>query len=61
MANTNSQKIGIGLVLLLVSTALIFGTGTLGAALPLVLITLGTLGLAAGALLVGTADGGRPV
>lgn len=61
MTETDVRKVGVGLVLLVASTVLIFGPGTLGMELPLVLVTAGTLGLAAGALLVGTADGGRPV
>jgi len=61
MTDTDSTKVGLGLVLLAVSTVLIFGPGTVGAALPVALITVGTLGLAAGALLVGTSESGRPV
>jgi hypothetical protein len=47
--------------LLAVSSVLIFGPATLSSSLPLALVALGSLGLAVGALLVGTAEGGRPV
>jgi len=61
MTDTDSRKIGLGLVLLAVSTILIFGPGTVGTALPAALLAIGALGLAAGALLVGTSEPGRPV
>ena len=61
MAPTDTRTVAVGVVLLAVSTVLVLGLATLGTAPPLVLVTLGTLGLAAGALLVGTAGGGRPV
>ena len=61
MTETDTRKVGLGLLLLLVSTVLIFGPGTVASAAPVVLIALGTLGLAAGALLVGTSRPGRPV
>ncbi|WP_436928076.1 hypothetical protein [Halosimplex amylolyticum] len=61
MTETDTRKVAFGLVLLAVSTVLIFGPGTLGAAVPFAAIAAGTLGLAAGALLVGTSSDGRPV
>lgn len=61
MTDTDTRKIALGLLLLAVSTVLIFGPGTLGSALPLFLLVAGTLGLAAGALLVGTSGRSRPV
>jgi uncharacterized YccA/Bax inhibitor family protein len=61
MTDTDTTKVGLGLVLLAVSTILIFGPGTVSVSLPVALITVGTLGLAAGALLVGTSESGRPV
>ncbi len=51
----------VGSLLLLVSTALIMGTAPLGDALPALAASLATLGLAAGALLVGTSEDARPV
>jgi hypothetical protein len=57
----NSTKIGLGVVLLLVSTVLILGTGIQNVSLPTVAGSLAALGLAAGALLVGTAGDGQPV
>ncbi|WP_436932635.1 hypothetical protein [Halosimplex halobium] len=61
MTETDSRKIAFGVVLLAISTVLIFGPGALSVSLPVAAIAAGTLGLAAGALLVGTADPGRPV
>ncbi|WP_123538800.1 hypothetical protein [Halosimplex salinum] len=61
MTETDTRKVAFGLLLLAVSTVLVFGPGTLGAGVPVVAIAAGTLGLAAGALLVGTSDPGRPV
>ncbi|WP_436909323.1 hypothetical protein [Halosimplex marinum] len=61
MTETDSRKVAFGVVLLAVSTVLIFGPGALSVGLPVVAIAAGTLGLAAGALLVGTSDPGRPV
>jgi hypothetical protein len=58
---TNTTKIGIGVVLLLISSALILGTGVQGLNLPVIGASLAALGLAAGALLVGTSEDGRPV
>jgi hypothetical protein len=61
MTETDTRKVAFGVVLLAISTALIFGPGALGVAVPVVAIAAGSLGLAAGALLVGTSDPGRPV
>ncbi|WP_226012433.1 hypothetical protein [Halomicrobium salinisoli] len=58
---TDSRKVMVGSLLLLVSTALIMGTVQLGDALPALAASLATLGLAAGALLVGTSEDARPV
>ena len=54
MTDTDTRKVAFGLLLLAVSTVLIFGPGTLSLAVPVV-------ALAAGALLVGISEGGRPV
>ncbi len=51
----------VGSLLLLVSTALIMGTAPLVDALPVVVASFAALGLAAGALLVGTSEDARPV
>ena len=61
MTDTDTRKVAFGLLLLAVSTVLIFGPGTLSLAVPVVALAAGTLGLAAGALLVGISEGGRPV
>ena len=58
---TDTRKVAVGLVLLVASTALILGTGQLGSGLPPILGSLAALGLAAGALLVGTSEDARPV
>jgi len=58
---TNSTKIGVGLVLLLISSALILGAGLQQIPLPAVAGSIAALGLAAGSLLVGTSEEGRPV
>jgi len=58
---TDTTKVGLGLALLAISTILVFGPGTVSVSLPVALIAIGTLGLAAGALLVGTSEPGRPV
>jgi len=55
------RKVGLGIALLLISSVLIFAPGPLGIGGPIAIITLGTLGLAAGALLVGTSASERPV
>jgi hypothetical protein len=61
MTETNSRKVVLGLFLLAISSVLVFGPGVVATATPVVLIAMGTLGLAAGALLVGTSSSGRPV
>lgn len=58
---TDTRKVGLGALLLVASTAIIIGTGQLGNALHPVLGSLAALGLAAGALLVGTSGDARPV
>jgi len=61
MELSNATKIGIGLVLLAVSSLLIFSPGAVSIGLPTALLAVGTLGLAVAALLVGTSEPGRPV
>lgn len=58
---TDTRKVGLGALLLVASTAIILGTGQLGSGLHPVLGSVAALGLAAGALLVGTSDDARPV
>ena len=61
MSGINLRKVSLGLLLLGVSTALLFGPGTLRAALPATLIATAALALAVAALLVGNDGDGRPV
>jgi hypothetical protein len=58
---TDKRKVIVGGLLLFVSTALILGTGPLDVAVPVFAAGVAALGLAAGALLVGTSEDGRPV
>lgn len=58
---TDKRKVMLGAVLLVVSSALILAAGQLGAGVPMLAAALAALGLAAGALLVGTSEDGRPV
>lgn len=58
---TDIRNVGIGVLLLVASTAIILGTGQFGPGFHPVLGSLAALGLAAGALLVGTSEGRRPV
>jgi len=58
---TDKRKVMLGVVLLVVSSALILATGQLGTGVPVFAAALAALGLAAGALLVGTSEDGRPV
>lgn len=58
---TDSTKIGLGAVLLLISSVLIIATGLEQIHVPILAASVSTLGLAAGSLLVGTSEGGRPV
>ena len=55
------QKMIVGTLLLAISTLLIFGSGPLGLPAKELAIGIAALGLAAGALLVGTSEGDRPV
>jgi len=57
----NSTKIVLGALLLVISSALILGTGLQDLGMPTVAGSLAALGLAAGSLLVGTSEGGQPV
>ena len=59
--NLMNEKTLLGLVLLIASTATIFGFATLNTQIPLIIGAIGVLGLAAASLLIGTAGEGRPV
>ncbi len=62
MSRTNLRQILLGALLLVVGSAVVLGVGSgLTASFPKIVASLAALGLAAGALLVGTADPGRPV
>ncbi|QSG04369.1 hypothetical protein [Halapricum desulfuricans] len=56
---TDTRKLAVGGGLLSVSSVVIIALGV--ADLPVVVGAVAALGLAAGALLVGTSEGGRPV
>ena len=58
---TDTRKIGLGAVLLVISSVLIFGVALQGLDLPLLVGSVAALGLAAGSLLVGISEGGRAV
>jgi hypothetical protein len=58
---TDRRKVVAGTVLLLVSTLLILVTGPLNIGVPVAGAGVAALGLAAGALLVGTSEDRRPV
>jgi hypothetical protein len=58
---TDTRKVGLGVVLLVLSSVLIFAFAYQGLDLPLVVGSVAALGLAAGSLLVGISEGGRPV
>jgi hypothetical protein len=59
---TDKRKVMVGSVLLVVSSILILGAGPINIGIPAVAAGgVAALGLAAGALLVGTSEDGRPV
>lgn len=57
----DTKQVGLGALLLLVSSAILLATGTIGTGIPLVLAAVAALGMAAGSLLIGTSGEGRPV
>ncbi|WP_168192927.1 hypothetical protein [Halostella pelagica] len=57
----NTKKVALGVVLLAVSSAILLATGVLQESALLIPAAIASLGMAAGALLVGTAGSGRPV
>jgi hypothetical protein len=58
---TDTRKVGLGALLLFVSSVLILGTGQLSLDVPVYAAAVAALGLAAGSLLVGTSEDGRAV
>lgn len=58
---TDTRKVIAGAVLLVLSSVLILGSGQVEIGLPRILASVAALGLAAGALLVGTSENARPV
>jgi uncharacterized membrane protein len=58
---SNSTKIVVGLVLLLVGSVLILGTGLQQVPLPAIAGSVAAMLLAAGSVLLGTSEGGQPV
>ncbi len=57
----NTTKIALGAVLLFLSSAILLLLGTPGSSIPVLAGGAASLAMAAGALLVGTSEGGRPV
>jgi len=58
---TDTRKVVLGTLLLVTSSAIILATGQLGSGLPGWAAALAALGMAAGALFVGTSEDARPV
>jgi hypothetical protein len=56
----DTKKVAGGTGLLLVSSVILLGTGVSNS-IPAALVVVAALGMAAGALLLGTSEGGRPV
>lgn len=55
------RKIGFGILLLALSSAVLFAAGQFDATLRTILAVVAAVGLATGSLLVGTSGRGRPV
>ena len=58
---TDTRKVQVGALLLVVSSILIFSAGVVDIGVSGLVAGLAALGLAAGALLVGTSEDDRPV
>ena len=56
----DTKKVAGGAGLLLVSSVILLGTGVSNS-IPAALVVLAAIGMSAGALLLGTSEGGRPV
>ncbi|WP_338727823.1 hypothetical protein [Haladaptatus sp. DJG-WS-42] len=59
--SNEKTKVTFGTLVLLASTVVLFALSLLGSAVPVVLGGLAALGMAAGSLLIGTSETGRPV
>jgi len=57
----DTQKVALGALLLVASTAALFALSPQNSAIPLVVGAVAVLSMAAGALLVGASGEGRPV
>ncbi|MFB6171705.1 MAG: hypothetical protein ABEJ23_04175 [Haloarculaceae archaeon] len=53
---TDTRRMGLGALLLIVSSLVILAVGVRGSGLPVLLAALGALGMAAGSLLVGLSE-----
>ncbi|MFC6732044.1 MULTISPECIES: hypothetical protein [unclassified Haladaptatus] len=60
MSNQTS-KVTLGMLVLAISSVVLLGVSFLGSPVPVALAALAALGMAAGSLLVGTSESGRPV
>ncbi|MFB6223918.1 MAG: hypothetical protein ABEH86_09655 [Haloarcula sp.] len=58
---TDTRKVMLGAALLAVSSVLVLGSGAINIGIPAAAGAVAALGLAAGSLLVGTSEEGRPV
>lgn len=58
---TDTRKVGVGVLLLVVSSAIILGSGQISSGVPAWAVSVAALGMAAGALFVGTSEDARPV
>ena len=57
----NTTKVALGAVLLFVSSIILLALGTTGGSIPILAGAVASLAMAAGALLFGTSESGRPV
>ncbi|WP_276248120.1 hypothetical protein [Haladaptatus sp. YSMS36] len=60
MSNQTS-KVTLGMLVLAISSVVLLGVSFLGSPVPVALAAIAALGMAAGSLLVGTSESGRPV
>ena len=57
----NPTKVSLGLALLALSSAILFATGIVTDAVPVIFVGIAALGMVAGTLLFGIGNEGRPV